>query len=350
MSAGAGPIAAFPSSVRAPRNYEIPRTWVIVLALAAAVLMAPFAGWVVLAIWMSGFARGLHDRIAHRLHGRVQLAALITVVLLMLVLVPVGAILTMLVLDAIALVAQLAESDQMQSVLVSLVSHKDPNPDASIGELILMQGDRAWSIAQTIITSAAQIVIGIVILLCGIFAILVDGHRWYKWADDHSPIGSKALHRMADAFTETGRGLAFGIVGAGILQALLATAAYLVLGVPQALPLGLLTLMFSIVPLFGTALVWIPVAAGLAITGRVGAAVGLAVFGIVVIGSIDNLVRPWLARRGKLQLPTFVVLVSMFGAVELFGGWGILFGPLIVRLAKEALEVGRDVVVEPSKA
>jgi predicted PurR-regulated permease PerM len=61
-----------------------------------------------------------------------------------------------------------------------------------------------------------------------------------------------------------------------------------------------------------------------------------------VIGSIDNLARPWLARRGKLALPTFVVLVAMFGAVELFGGWGLVFGPLLVRLAKEALEVRRD--------
>ena len=123
------------------------------------------------------------------------------------------------------------------------------------------------------------------------------------------------------------------------MQALVATVAYLVLGVPQALALGLLTLMFSIVPLVGTAIVW---AAG---RGRARAdgprwarGIGLAIFGIVVIGSIDNLARPWLARRGKLQLPTFVVLVSMFGGVELFGGWGIIFGPLVVRLAKEALE------------
>jgi predicted PurR-regulated permease PerM len=61
-----------------------------------------------------------------------------------------------------------------------------------------------------------------------------------------------------------------------------------------------------------------------------------------VIGSIDNLARPWLSRRGKLQLPGFVVLVAMFGGVELVGGWGILFGPLVVRLAKEALEVRRE--------
>jgi predicted PurR-regulated permease PerM len=136
----------------------------------------------------------------------------------------------------------------------------------------------------------------------------------------------------------------FGIAGAGLLQALAASAAFLVLGVPQALPLGLLTLIFSIVPLVGTALVWLPVAAGLAMTGRLYEGIGLGIYGAVVIGSLDNLARPWLTRFGNLQLPGFVVLVSMFGAVELFGGWGILFGPLIVRLAKEALEVRREAV------
>jgi predicted PurR-regulated permease PerM len=330
------------SLVTTPRNTDIPKTWVIALVIAAGVLIAPFAGWVVLAIWLSGFARGLHERITHRLRGRVQLAALLTVVLLTMVLVPIGVIVGMLVVDAIALVADLAQSDQAHSILVSLVSEKNPNPDASMGELLLMQGDRAIGIVRTIISEAAQIIIGLVILLAGIYALLVDGKSWYKWADDHAPIGSKALRRMAGAFNETGRGLAFGVVGAGLLQAIAATAAYLVLDVPQALPLGLLTLMFSIVPLFGTALVWMPVAAGLAMTGRVGAAVGLAVFGVVVIGALDNIARPWLARRGKLQLPTFLVLVSMFGAVELFGGWGILWGPLLLRLAKEALEVRRE--------
>ena len=341
MSERLGPIAAFERGVAPPRNSEIPKAWVLALVLAAAVVMAPFAGWVVLAIWLSGFARGLHERIAHRFRGRVHLAALVTVILLTLVLVPIGIVVTLLVIDAIALVAELAQSDQAHSVLVSLVSQKNPNPDASIGELILMQGDRALGIVRTIASSAAQVIIGLVILLAGIYAILVDGKAWFRWADDHSPIGSHALRRLADAFNETGRGLAFGIVGAGLMQALAATAAYLVLGVPQALPLGLLTLLFSIVPLIGTALVWVPVAVGLALTGRMGAGIGLAIYGVVVIGSIDNIARPWLARRGKLALPTFVVLVSMFGAVELFGGWGIIWGPLLVRMAKEALEVRR---------
>lgn len=324
------------------RNTEIPKTWVIVLVIAAGILLAPFAGWVVLAIWLSGFARGLHERITHRLHGRVHLAAFLTVALLMLVLVPVGAVLTMLVMDAIALIGKLAQSDQAHSVLVSLVSRKNASTETGIRELLVSQGDRAYTIVRTVLTSAAAVVIGLVILVAGVYSMLIDGKRWYAWADQHAPMGSHALHRLADAFTETGRGLAFGIAGAGLLQSLVATAAYLVLGVPQAMALGLLTLIFSVVPVVGTAIVWLPIAAGLAMTGRVGAGIGLAIYGVVVVGTIDNIARPWLASRGKLQLPMFLVLVAMFGGVELFGGWGIIYGPLLVRLAKEALEVRRE--------
>jgi predicted PurR-regulated permease PerM len=322
---------------------EIPTVVVAVLVLAAAYLLWPLAGPLVLAIWLSGFAHGLHERITQRFNGRVHLAAFLTVLLLTTVLVPIGAIVTLLVIDAVALIADLAQSDQAQSVLVSLVSpQKTPSPEASMRELLLAQGGRAIGIARTIFSGAVQVVIGLVILLFGTYAMLVDGRRWYTWADTHAPIGSTALRRMADAFTETGRGLVFGFVGAGLLQSIAATAAYLVLDVPQALPLGFLTLLFSIVPLFGTALVWVPVAAGLAMSGRLGAGIGLAVFGALVISSIDNFARPYLARRGKLQLPTFVVLVSMFGAVEVFGGWGVIFGPLFVRLAKEALQLRRE--------
>jgi len=326
------------------KTTEFPRAWTLVLVIAAGLLMAPFAGWVVLALWLSGFARGLHERLARKLRGRTHLAAFITVLMMMMVLVPVGAVVTTLVLDSIAFLAQLTESERVHSLLVSLVSDRNPNPEASIGELLLMQGERAWGVVRLILTSAAQIIIGMVVLLAGMYAMLIEGRRWYRWAEDHLPITPSAFRRFAEAFVETGRGIMFGVAGAGLLQAIAATAAYLVLGVPQALPLGLLTLIFSIVPVVGTALVWLPVAVGLALTGRLYEGIGLGIYGAVVIGSLDNFARPWLTRFGSLQLPGFVVLVSMFGAVELFGGWGILFGPLIVRLAKEALEVRREAV------
>src|SRR5205085_4284904 len=90
------------------------------------------------------------------------------------------------------------------------------------------------------------------------------------------------------------------------------------------------------------AVVWVPVTAGLALTGQTGKAITMGVIGIGVVSTIDNLARPWLAHRGQLKLPTWIVLVAMFGGIEVMGGWGLIMGPLFVRLAKEALVISRE--------
>jgi predicted PurR-regulated permease PerM len=169
--------------------------------------------------------------------------------------------------------------------------------------------------------------------------VLVEGRGWYAWIERHAPFDAATTRRFALAFEETGRGLAFGILGAGFVQSVVATIAYVVLDVPAALPLGLITLVFSVIPAIGTALVWAPVAAGLALSGRIEAAIALGVIGVAVISTVDNLARPYLARLGQLQLPTWVVLVAMFGGIEVIGGWGLIMGPLLVRLAKEGVLV-----------
>ena len=105
--------------------------------------------------------------------------------------------------------------------------------------------------------------------------------------------------------------------------------------------LGLLTCVASLIPSVGTALVWVPIAVGLALAGRTGSAAIMAVVGVVVIGTVDNVMRPVFARFGKLELSTFVLLTSIFGGLAIFGTWGLLLGPLFARLAKEALVMAR---------
>lgn len=333
---------------------RMPLWFVTVLTIAAVGVLLPYAPWIALALWLGIYARRFHIPLTKRLHGRSTLAATLTVSLLLVVAVPIGALLTSVAIDAIALVQRILEAEETRQVLSGLVS-----PGASPNEhpiettqgmidLVLQQGDRAWMLLQTIAGAAAHVVIGLLVMVTGIYGVLVFGPSWYAWCERHVPLDERHFRRLGDVFVETGRGLWWGIIGAGIIQSVLATIAYLVLGVPSALALGLLTLMFSMVPAIGTALVWGPVAAGLAVTGQVAEAVALAAVGLVVISTIDNLVRPWLARRGHLALPTWVVLLSMFGGIELFGGWGLLMGPLIVRLAKEVLVIYREEQVAKS--
>jgi len=128
----------------------------------------------------------------------------------------------------------------------------------------------------------------------------------------------------------------------------LATIIYASLGVPRALFLGSLTFLASLVPALGSGLVWVPVAAGLALTGSIGKGLLLFVLGILVIGGIDNVLRPFIARYAQLKLPPLLLFASMFGGFALFGAFGLLLGPLFVRLGKEALEIRSE--AQPGRA
>jgi predicted PurR-regulated permease PerM len=327
----------------------MPRWLLAVVSIGAAVVLWPFAPWVVLALWLGLYAQRIHAPMTKVTGGRSGLAATITVLLLLGFVLPLGSMIASLAVDAISLVREIMDSDEGKSVLERLVrGDAEQGSEATrqaltstqgITDFLMRQGDRAWSIARDVLGAAAKVVIGLLILVTGMYGVLVEGRAWYAWAEAHAPVPASTLRRLADAFVETGRGLAVGIVGAGLLQSIVATIAYVALGVPQALALGMLTLLFSVVPAIGTAIVWLPVAAGLFLTGREPAAITLAVIGVGVIGTIDNIARPYLARRGKLNLPTYVVLLAMFGGVELMGAWGLMLGPLIIRLAKEALVI-----------
>jgi len=317
--------------------------WIVaLLLLIAAGVFLPFAPWAILALWLGLYAARIHAPLARRLGNRPHLAAMLTTSLLALIALPIAAVIASMVNDAVVLIRNVAASDRAGAVFEQLVQSGKGAAGGdrqSVTAMLAGQGDRALAIAKQVAGAAAHVVIGLFILVAGIYGVLVEGRSWWAWIETHAPIAPAHLARFADAFRETGRGLWFGVVGAGAVQAAAATIAFFVLGVPHALPLGLLTLVFSVIPAVGTAIVWVPVAAGLMLTGRTEAAIGMAAIGVCVISAIDNFARPWLARRGELALPSWVVLIAMFGGVELIGGWGVLFGPLAVRLAKEALAI-----------
>lgn len=312
------------------------------LIAACAVLLAPLLPPIMLALWLGALARVLHRPLTRALGGRVRLATAITLIALIAVLVPFALAFISLAADAYQFVVQTLQSPRGKQILEQLVA---PGGRAAPGgsrlrDLILGQQERAWSILGQVAGTATRVAIELVVIGAGTYAVLVDGSRGYQWLERHAPIDPDRLRRLRDAFFETGRGLFIGIGGAGLVQAMIATIAYLVLGVPRALELGVLTFCCSIIPAVGTALVWVPIAGGLVLTGRTGAAIALTVCGIGVIGTVDNFVKPVLARRGRLRLPTYLVLVSMFAGVMVIGPWGLLVGPLAVRLARAALEAG----------
>ncbi|MEZ4400246.1 MAG: AI-2E family transporter [Kofleriaceae bacterium] len=320
----------------------VPRWLLAALVIAAAAMFVAFWTWLVLAVWVGQLARRLVPPLTRLTGRRQRAAAVLTAALIALLVLPLALVLGTLVGDAIVLGKQLLASPEVKQVFEKLVTKgTSAAAEGSPLDLLVAHGDRAWGVVQVVLTIAGKVALGLFVFLSTTYAVLADGPRAYRWFEEHLPLDPRLTRRFAAAFTETGRGLFIGVGGAGLAQAAVATVAYVALDVPEPLVLGLLTLVTSVVPSVGTAMVWVPVAAGLWLTGRAEAAVVMAVVGAGVIGSIDNLVRPMLARRGKLDLPALVIMISMFGGIAVVGAAGIILGPLVTRLAKEALVMAR---------
>ena len=150
------------------------------------------------------------------------------------------------------------------------------------------------------------------------------------------------MNRLKGAFQETGRGLLIGVGLTCAVQGLVAAIAYLCLQIPRWYALGVLTGLCSLIPILGTAIVWIPITIGLFIQQAHFKAMIMIAVGILAIGSVDNLLRPMFSKIGSLQMSTLLLLLTIFGGLELLGAWGALLGPLIVRLATEAIVLVRE--------
>lgn len=335
------PLGSGPST--STRAWRITAVAMVALSL---VVVGPFLPWLVLASWFARAARPALTRLAKRMGGRGRAATVLTLGLLVAVCGPVVAVGASLTVDAITLGRRLAESGSGREALALLVSRDDVAngedivPDAaSVLDMIEQHGQQALAIVSTVAGTTLELALGLFVFFSAAYFLLVEDNRVRAFVSRYSPIDAAHGDRIDHAFHETGRGLFVGIGLAALAQATVATIAYAALGVPRALVLGFVTLLASLIPSVGTALVWLPVSIALAVTGKTTEAIILAAVGVVIVGSIDNVLRPFLTRFGHLELHPFVVLVSMLGGLALIGGWGLVMGPLVVRLTAEVLKI-----------
>jgi predicted PurR-regulated permease PerM len=249
--------------------------------------------------------------------------------------------------SAIALGQRLTESKSGADALKTLSSGdavgfdlKQLQPEQVLS-LLRQHGATALGAARTIFGATSVALIGLVVFVAGFYTFLTEGKQARDWLLERSPLSHGHFHRLANVFAEVGRGLVVGVGLTALSQGALATVGYLATGVPQAWVLGLLTVAASLIPSVGSALIWVPVTAGLALTGRPGAALAMLLIGVFV-SVVDNLLRPLFARYAELRLHSLVMFLAMLGGIVLFGTWGLLLGPLLVRWAGEGLTMLRE--------
>jgi predicted PurR-regulated permease PerM len=153
-------------------------------------------------------------------------------------------------------------------------------------------------------------------------------------------IGARGRH-MESIVGSTMRSVVYGVLGTNFIQAMLATLGFVVVGVPGAVLLGLICFFLTLIP-FGCNLVWVPIAAWLAVDGNIGWSIGFAVYNIVLFGPFETAMRAYIIGRNS-EMPLILLLMGMLGGLTIFGLLGLLIGPTL-------LAVGFALVYEWSAA
>ncbi len=180
-------------------------------------------------------------------------------------------------------------------------------------------------------SSILGFLLDLLILLYAMFFFLTDGPSQLRTLLSYLPFSERENQRLLERFLSVSRATLKGTLLIGVIQGTISAVGFSIVGLPAPAFWGAVMIILSVVPAVGGALVWVPAAIWLAISGRWPLA--LVLLGICggVAGSIDNVLRPRLVGRDT-KLPDLLILVSTLGGLSLFGIAGLILGPLVAAL------------------
>jgi predicted PurR-regulated permease PerM len=183
------------------------------------------------------------------------------------------------------------------------------------------------------------------VMLFAMFFLLRDGYTFGRRVRELLPLPERERERL---MSDT-RDLVIASVGVGLLvaaiQGTIGGIAYWLLGIEAAALWGVAMAICSLIPLLGTALVWVPTAIWLFFSGQAGKGLILILVGVVVIGLVDNIVRP-LLLSGRTSASGLVIFLGLLGGVAAFGFIGLVLGPIILVTASNLVTVFTRVEIE----
>lgn len=215
----------------------------------------------------------------------------------------------------------------------------------AIGPQLVRLGETAvaWigSSAFDLIGTAANIALNLTIAMFGLYFLLVGGGATWQAVSPYVPFGSENTATLRDRFRDVTNSTLIGTGLTALIQGILVGAAFAVAGLPSAFFWGVVTAVVAILPVVGSGLIWGPGAIALFLSQRYVAAVGLAVWGLVVVASVDNVIRPIVYNRWAKIHPV-VTLVGALAGIRFFGILGLLIGPLALSYFFELIRMYRE--------
>jgi len=346
---------------------------VAIISLTFFSMIKAFIMAVLLAGIFSALSQPVYRRFTRWFGGRRSVASIVTLLMIVLVIIiPLGFLLGLVTAEAI----KVGES------IAPWVENKINNPDEVIvwlqslpyydkiapyqDDILTRAGQMVGVLSKFLINSLSHATTGTVhflfmlmVMLYSMYFFLIDGGKLIDLILYYLPLEDDEERRLLDKFSSVTRATLKGTAVIGILQGGLAGLAFAVVGIPSAIFWGTLTVVLSVIPGIGTGLIWVPAAVILIAGGNLAKGIGLAIFCGLVVGSIDNVVRPRLLGKDT-QMPDLLILLGTMGGIMMFGVLGLILGPIVAALFvaiwemygvvfKDVLPPGRETVTEPAE-
>ncbi len=332
------------------------------LALLVAAAIAFYLCWLMLQpfvevlLWASVLVvvfYPVHKRLTARTKSPGLSAALSSLLVIATILVPLTLV-TWAVVNEIANVAQTVQ-DNVSSLL-------DPNSPSTgralkwLGKYVNLDQlrsqqymvERLKSLSGQIAGRTLGVVGGLVGAIVEIFFVIFtmyylfrDGEWITDWLRDVLPLEKAQSHEIFARMRDVISASVYGVVVIATVQGALGGLMFWILGLPSALVWGVVMIFMSMIPVLGSFVVWVPAAIFLAATGHWGKAAILTAWGALVIGTIDNILRPKLVG-GKTKLHELLIFFSVLGGLQVFGVLGLVVGPVIVAVTLALMDVFRE--------
>ena len=188
-----------------------------------------------------------------------------------------------------------------------------------------------------VIRGTTQVITDFLLVILAMYYFFKEGPAWLKKGMQLTPLSNKYDQILFKKFREVSVSSVVVTLIVAVIQGALGGLAFFLIGVP-AFFLAIVMAFFSLVPVVGTPLFWLPASIILISVGEPGKGIFLFLFGALVIATSDNLLRAWL-MKGKAQVHPLFVFLSLLGGIAVFGFWGIIYGPLILSLTLTLLHI-----------
>lgn len=314
-------------------------------------IIAPFFSALALALIIVVICYPLFERILRITprSNRTIASLLSTLVVILAIILPLSLLSTILVRETVQFYQSIGDGQELSiaqytNQLEQVVRQYVPEFKFDLTEQLRQSAGWLTSNLGVLFAGTVSTLFLIVIALISSFYFFRDGKEFMRLIVKISPMPEREATIIFSRLTQAVRSVVMGTVLVALIQGVLAAVGFTIFGVPQAVLWGSLAAVGALIPGIGTMVVTVPAVIFLFVTASPGAAIGLIIWGSVVVGTIDNFLGPYLMSRGN-NLHPFITLLGVLGGVALFGPIGFIIGPVIMVLFMVLLEMYSQYIV-----